>query len=82
MCVLKGSDTMTLGWRHLYYISSFINSLSTHEVGGSSVISVSVLVRNHISVSIAHIWCIIGIDDTYHGHSILYKCCQNRLANT
>ena len=25
--ILKGSDTLTLGWRHLCYISSFINSL-------------------------------------------------------
>ena len=52
--VLKGSDTMTLGWRHLCYISSFINSLSTTKLGVLAS-SQRPFVRNHISVSIAHI---------------------------
>ena len=57
--VLKGSDTMTLGWRHLCYISSFINSLSTHEVGGLSVISASVRPEPYLSIYcpyLMHYW--------------------------
>ena len=57
--VLKGSDTMTLGWRHLCYISSFINSLSTHEVGGLSVISASVRLEPYLSIYcpyLMHYW--------------------------